>query len=169
MQNFWRNKEYTGDWESIRRMESEDRSIVGNPHRPWSEVYFMNSGNYKLTKEQSDAMYEEVYKPIVDMENDIANNNKELMKLIRSEVSGSLYYGICRYIKDLKESCCHVGQMEYKIVDKPAGKQQEESWSKELRTVWVDQHASGMDGDSFYGDIYIQLDENRFLTVNYSM
>ncbi len=135
--------------------------------KPWSEVFCIQ--NYTMTEDQKKAMYEEVYKPIDDWKQEIIKNNKQIMKEVRSEVSNSLYYGICRYMKDLKEGCYYVNQMQYKIVDKPSGKEQKENWSKDLQSVWVEQWSDGMEGDSWYGDVYIKIGEDKYLTVNYSM
>jgi len=145
----------------------KEQEIKELQQKPWSEVYCIEG--YTMTKEQSDAMYDEVYKPVVEWEKDIAKSNKEIMKQVRSIVSGSLYYGICAYIKELKENSYHIGQMQYKIVEKPKGDKQKESWSKDLQYVWVDQHSDGCEGDSYYGDVYIKVEEDKYLTVNYSM
>lgn len=163
--NNWVINQLTGEWESIRRAIESDP--IGKPYRPWSEVYWIEG--YTLTKEQSDAMYDEVYKPIVEWGEQIQKNNEALMKEIKKEVSGSLYYGICRYLKDLKENSYYVDQMEYKIVDKPQGKYQKEKWSKDLQGLWVEQWSEGMEGDSWAGNVYIQIGKDRYLTVNYSM
>jgi len=135
--------------------------------KPWYDVYCIEG--YTMTQVQQDAMYKEVYQPIVDWEKELAGKNKEIMKQVKNEVSGSLYWGICRYMKDLKENCYQVGQMEYKIVDKPRGDLQKEKWSKELQELWIDQWSEGCSGDSYAGNVYIKVGKNKYLTVNYSM
>lgn len=160
----------TGDWESIRRMESEDRGIIAIPHRPWSQVYFLTEGYNKMTEKQSQDMYDEVYKPIVDAQKEIAKNNKAILKEIKATKSASFYRGLKKYVNELTEGSDHTSDMEYKIVAEKIGDyQKEDGLGKEIKGIWCDQRSVGCEGDSYVGDVYIQMEEGKYFTVNYSM
>lgn len=155
----------THDWESIRR--AIDSNPIRKEYRPWSEVYYIQG--YKMTQEQQDAMHKEVYGPMIEAENQIFRNNKAIMKEVYKQVSRSRYWGICTYIKDLKENCYYTETMMYEIVDKPGGVKQKESWSKDLQELYVDQWSVGCEGDSYEGYVYLPVTENKWLKINYAM
>lgn len=164
--NAYRNNHFTGDWESIRRMESDDRKQVSKASLPWSSVYFLSDGT-ALTEGQRDAMYKEVYKPIMDGQRKIAKNNKKILASIKLFKSPVFYRGLTRYIADLKSSCGHTNDMEYSIVDNHSGKYQQEQWGKEISGVWVEQWATGTEGDSWAGWVYIQIFPGKHLRINF--
>lgn len=164
--NAYRNNHFTGDWESIRRMDSDDRKPVSKASLPWSSVYFLSDGT-KLTKEQSEAMYKEVYKPIVDGQKKIAKNNKKVLASIKLFKSPVFYRGLTKYIADLKSSCSNIEDMAYSIVDNHSGRFQNEKWGTEISGVWVEQWATGTEGDSWAGNVYIQIFPGKHLKINF--
>lgn len=169
MDNQYRNQMFTGDWESIRRMESDERKEIARTHLKWSEVYFLNEGYSGLTEEQSSQMYEEVYKPMDDYEKEIGRSNQRLIKAIRKSKGKTFTKNLQNCLKDLADGCCHTAQMKYELVRQVTGEFQKEPWGREIKGVWVEQWTVGMDGDSFEGYMYVQIDSKRFLKVNYSM
>lgn len=156
----------TGDWESIRR--SVNCSPIANTHRAWHEVYWKDG--YKLTEAQQQEMYNEVYKPIDDWEDDIQRSNKRLFKAIKKVKGRKFCSALSRWLYHLKEECFHKEQMKCELVRKPSGNKQkaEPCYGKHITHEWCDQRV-GYCGDDYYGDMYIQIDDKRYMKVNYSM
>jgi hypothetical protein len=137
------------------------------PH--WSSVYFQEGGYEKMSQAQKDAMYEEVYKPIVDGQKEIARSNKRLLRAIKKVKGETFYRNLKKCLRDLTDCCDHVDDMKYEIVRKPTGTFQKEPYGKEILGKWVDQWSTGTEGDSWAGYEYILIRTGRWLKVNYSM
>lgn len=53
---------------------------------------------------------------------------------------------------------------KFSFVKTPKGNSQDEyTWS--IKKIWVAQYESGDSGDSFYGDIYVKLKDNKYLKM----
>lgn len=109
--------------------------------------------------------YSEFWKQLVEEEKkyDIECDriNKRITKAIAS-VKGEMF------LKNLYEYIEDGGDIkgEWEFCKTPVGKYQEEDWG-EIKGMWIVQHCSNMEGDSFYGTICIQLKENKFLKLNF--
>ena len=135
----------------------------------WSEVYFLEDGHNKMSQSQSDAMYEEVYKPIVDYQKEVARSNVRLLKAIKSVKGIAFHRNLKRCLAELTDGCDHIDDMKYELVRQVTGKFQRQSYGKEIQGTWTDQWATGCEGDSWAGYVYVLITSGRWLKVNYSM
>lgn len=84
------------------------------------------------------------------------------LEQIKQEVSKEMWELIDESISESE------GGSNFRIEDKPQGDFQdcnEPEWFKE----WVDQWAVGESGDSWAGQVYVELKKGRYLVWDYSM
>jgi hypothetical protein len=157
---------HSSEWESLRRAISDN--IISYQEMPWHVVNWKDG--YTLNERQQQEMYNDVYKPIVDWELEIQRSNKRLMKAIKSVRGRKFCSALSRWLHHLKEECYHRGQMKCEIVRQPTGEVQksEPYYGRHITQEWCDQ-SCGYCGDDYYGFMYVQIDEKRYLKVNYSM
>jgi hypothetical protein len=97
---------------------------------------------------------------------DARNNfsNERLLKFISKIRGASFEKNLRMFLDDVGGVC---GRFE--IVRKPMGQFVREKWGP-IGGHWVDQRAAGISGDSFAGEIYIQvtIKKPRFIQFNYS-
>ncbi len=97
--------------------------------------------------------------------NKIVESDGEILKDIESK------FGI-KWIKAIKECMQESEACEYipiKIVNKPRGEKQAESYGA-FKFIYVNQTTNGgYEGDDFAGEVYIPLPDKTFLEFSYSM
>lgn len=102
------------------------------------------------TTQQPDGQYYAEYRE------EISANNTNLINSFGKTAS--------KYFKDLLEFCDVTGKIE--LVDKPDGDKQNESYGM-FKDVHVDQWSTVMEGDSFAGYIYANVN-GQWIKVPYS-
>jgi hypothetical protein len=105
---------------------------------------------------------EEAMKSFIEYEGKIANNNQNLLRIIKELKGEEFHADLCNILEDSDR----IGEMS--IVEKTTGDYQQEDYSH-IAGVWVDQRSVGDSGDSFEGFLYVQLEADKYLRIPYSM
>jgi hypothetical protein len=95
---------------------------------------------------------------------EIEEENRKLLLEIKRSNGKTFYKYVCQIIE---ESEGIDGLAE--IVDKPTGTFQEGYYGRQINGIWVEQWSRGIEGDSWGGYVYIQLDVDKYLKLPYSM
>ncbi|MFN4026453.1 MAG: hypothetical protein ACK4IZ_03305 [Flavobacterium sp.] len=105
-----------------------------------------------------DLCYQEMH------EHDIAVkcNNENLFKVIIRKLGRSFV----RDLKDLNEF--NDSNLGYYIAKKPKGNLQKESDLRVIKEIYVEQWSVGMEGDSFAGNISVEISKNQFIIMPFS-
>jgi hypothetical protein len=106
----------------------------------------------------------EAWREMADYEHEVWRHNQRILRAIKS-VKGKTFY---KYFLEIIKSCDRVKDV-FEIVSEPCGVWTEEKYGRTIGGVWVDQWSVGMEGDSFEGYVWVQLKENKFLKISYSM
>lgn len=119
----------------------------------------------EFTKEEQDELnkimssYDNFMK---EYHNNCNKKNNRILKAIKN-LNGEKFYK--NLLKCMKET--EVGDA-FKIVRKPRGEVQEESYGQ-IKKIWVDQRAVGDSGDSWEGTVSVKIKEGRWLEMPFSM
>ena len=97
-------------------------------------------------------------------EKEICSKNKRLLNAIKS-VKGKTFHK--HLLGIIKESEGLNGLAE--IVPIPQGGYQRENWGRDIKGYWIEQWSVGMEGDSYEGNVYVQIKPNKYLKLPYSM
>ncbi len=105
------------------------------------------------------------WKQLVDYEAEVWRSNERLLKVIK-KVKGPTFH---KHLLSIIKSLDRVDD-KMTIEKEPAGEWQEETdCGRTIKEVWVDQWATGIEGDSWGGYLWVKLKENKFLKIGYSM
>lgn len=169
MDNSYRFQYISGEWESVRRMENDDRQIISRRHSKWSNVYFLNEGYNTLTKEQSDAMYNEVYKPIDDYREEVKANNQKILREIGKVKGKAFLKNLKLFWSDFCEMCSCVENMKMELVSDHGGNETsvDGNYGREIKRQFVEQWSTGLEGDSFAGNVWLKIQDGMYLKFNY--
>lgn len=99
--------------------------------------------------------YNDIFKQEVDWIQEVINCNIKLVNSIGASEED---------IITLLDGCRVTDKM--KMVDKPKGDDQSESHDL-FKSVHILQWSIGLDGDSFEGEIYAEIEENKWLMIPY--
>lgn len=92
------------------------------------------------------------------------DKNKLLLRGIRNQKGYTFY----KHILDIIEESEGIKGLA-EIVNTPTGKFQEEKRGRFIKGIWVEQWSVGMEGDSYNGNVCVELDKNKYLKFSYSM
>jgi len=73
-----------------------------------------------------------------------------------------------KHIKDIIDDSTTTGTRMV-ILREPIGKFQEEKHGREIKGIWIDQWATGMEGDGFAGTICIEIRKGTYLKFDFSI
>ncbi len=113
---------------------------------------------------ENELSMEEGMKAWADYENEICRHNARLLKAVK-KVKGKTFY---KYLSEIIEDSDKItGKME--IVTIPTGEFQKEKYGRQIKGIYVQQWGVGMEGDSWEGNVCVELKPNKFLKFSYSM
>lgn len=117
-----------------------------------------------MDKQREKEMYEAL-NDWHERENQIDVENKRLLEEnIKPNLSKLGYEDLLELLEESEHT------FDYKIVDKPVGKYQEEDVYGGLKGCWVNQTTNGgYAGDEFAGTVCVKLNNNKYFKFNYSM
>jgi len=117
------------------------------------------------TKEEKEKMFEEMAHADRELNKQLEEEHKRDEKVMDS-IKSSFGDNIIKQIEEeMKES---EGGWNLEIVDKPEG--ESEGDLLDGREVWVNQTCNdGYNGDSFAGEVYFKLPNNKWLKWDYEM
>lgn len=96
--------------------------------------------------------------------NEVNQRNHRLLNAIK-KVKGKTFF---KYLMEIiNESDGIRGLAE--IVKVPVGKFQTEKYGRQIKGIWVEQWSVGMEGDSFEGNVCVEIKPNKYLKFSYSM
>lgn len=109
--------------------------------------------------------YEEnAYKQMADWDEEVWRHNDRLLRAIK-KVKGATFH---KYLLEIIRECDRVTD-KMTIEKEPDGDWQEERYGRTIKGIWLDQWSTGTEGDSFSGYVWVQLKENKYLKISYSM
>ena len=114
----------------------------------------MDERDYKAMNEH--------YTEMVRYEEDVSRVNNRIFSVIEKYIGAGFVRDLSRYIEEL--NCCE----PFYFKDEPIGKFQEENESGCITGVWIEQWSTGMEGDSYSGNISIKLKDYKWLIIPYS-
>lgn len=88
-------------------------------------------------------------------------SNERLMKVLERVMGKKWVKGLRELIEDCE--CCGI----YRITRYKRGKPQKESFGP-IKQMWVSQRAVGTEGDSWEGEIWVELTNGRCLELHFS-
>jgi len=92
--------------------------------------------------------------------------NARILRAIKT-VKGKAFV---KHLSALMESCEAVDWANWEILKEPIGSEQSiDEYGREIRKEWVDQRATGTEGDSWEGTICVQIKPNKYLKFHFSM
>ncbi len=94
----------------------------------------------------------------------IHKSNQRLLRAIK-KVKGNTFY---KYLLEIIEQSEGMKGKAI-IVDTPTGKYQDEKYGRQIKGYWVQQWSVGMEGDSFEGNVYVEIKPNKYLKFGYSV
>lgn len=100
----------------------------------------------------------------MEFEREQDRKNLRLLKAIKS-VKGKAFYKHLLEVIEESEGLKGLAQ----IVKEPVGKFQKESYGREIKGIWVQQWAVGDTGDSWEGNVCVQVKPNKYFKFSYSM
>lgn len=105
----------------------------------------------------TEKQWEEAMDALFEYRDEIDTHNSNILLQVNAKASD-----FEKLVEDVKIS----GKME--IVNEPQGYNQDETYES-FQQVYVDQWSVGMSGDTFEGTIYAQLEENKWLSIPFSI
>lgn len=95
----------------------------------------------------------------------VAKYNDRILRTIKT-VKGKAF---CKHLVSLMKDSGAVNWRKWEIVKEPTGeKHVENEYGRYIKTVWVDQWATGTEGDSFDGYLCVELKKGKYLKFYYS-
>lgn len=94
---------------------------------------------------------------------DVRKHNNRILRAVKRTLGMKLRTAIYKTAKEM-EACPYA---KWELVKKPRGDRQSHN-IKPIDHVWVCQRAVGYEGDSWEGEIYIQLKERLWLEIHYT-
>jgi len=118
----------------------------------------------KIIEAESDFEFymKEAYDELADFYAEEESSNNRIFKAIKSQIGEGFLNDLKRLIE---ESEC---KGKFLIVDEPTGKFQKESDFGSIVGLWVTQYSAGIEGDSFFGTIWIKLKDYKYLEMPFS-
>ena len=117
--------------------------------------------NIYLDNKEAEA---KAYQEMADYDKEVWRRNERLLRAIKAVKGKTFYKHLLEIIKSLDRIDGMMG-----VVKEPNGKWQDERYGRTIKGLWVDQWSTGTEGDSFSGNAYVQLKENKYLKIGYSM
>lgn len=117
-----------------------------------------------FTEDELFLLWKEAYDAIDEARAEIKAHNDRLLKVLKKMKGAD-------WIKGLDDLCndCEVSDKMFISRRKP----RKEYWQKEnfgpIKEMWVRQRAVGDSGDSWEGEIWVQIDSRRYLELHYVM
>lgn len=105
-----------------------------------------------------------VWQEIADYDEEVWRHNQRLLRAIKG-VKGKTFH---KYLLEIIKSCDRLRD-KMEIDSQPNGTWNDEKYGRTIKGIWVDQWSVGMEGDSFEGYLWVQLKENKYLKISYSM
>lgn len=106
-----------------------------------------------------------VWEDLAKYEEEVWRHNQRLLRAVK-KVKGRTFH---KYLLSIIESCDRVKD-KLEIDKEPNGDWQKETdCGRTIKEVWVDQWATGTEGDSWDGYLWVQLKANKYLKISYSM
>jgi len=123
-------------------------------------------GAQEIKEEQQESDFEfymkEAYAEMAELDAETDRINNRIFKAIENQIGKG-------FLKDLKEliedSECND---MFSIVDEPGGKFQEQTDFGCITGLWFTQFSAGIEGDSFYGTIWVKLKNWKYLEMPFS-
>lgn len=106
----------------------------------------------------------DAYRQVAEWEAEVWRHNQRLLRAIKKVKGGTFH----KYLIEIIKSCDRVIDKMW-IENEPIGNWQEERYGRTIKGIWLDQWNTGTEGDSFSGYVWVQLKENKFLKISYSM
>lgn len=105
-------------------------------------------------------------KSYFDAVTEIAKKNTRILRAIKT-VKGKTF---CRHLTEFIKDREAVDYAQWEIISEPEGVDQEVSeYGREIKKEWVQQWATGTEGDTWDGIICVKIKANKYLKFHYSM
>jgi hypothetical protein len=119
-----------------------------------------------FSKEEKKKMDDEYHHAMDQYHNEVNRVNDRIFHAIKSVKGRKFFNDINKFMVAQGKDGIDTGGA-YALVRKPKGKYQDEDW-RSFKGIWCDQWSTGMEGDSWSGNMYIQLKKNMWLEIGYS-
>lgn len=97
---------------------------------------------------------------------EVDRHNERLLRAIKSLRGKTFYKHLKSFILDSEPAEHH----KWEIVKEPQGKERTENeYGRSIRKYWSWQVSQGMEGDSWWGAIYIEIKNGKYLKYHFSM
>jgi hypothetical protein len=113
-------------------------------------------------KEENDLMWADYSREMNRYYTNCQRVNNRILKVIRNQLGVEFENAIIECAKET-EACG-----EFRLVKELSGDLQKEDYGS-FKYIWVDQRAYGDAGDSWQGEVFVQLKNGLFLEIGYSM
>jgi len=107
-------------------------------------------------------IYAEAFADMDRARKEVHKHNNRILRAVKRALGMKLRTAIYKTAKEM-EACPYA---KWELVKKPRGDRQSHN-IKPIDHVWVSQRAVGYEGDSWEGEIYIQLKERLWLEMHY--
>lgn len=114
-----------------------------------------------IPEEDFNRMMDEYTNGMREYHQEIERKNNPILEAIKEEKGQDWYNELCQLIEESQVSGL------FEIMKIPYGEKQPSS--DLIEWEWVDQRSVGDSGDSFEGHIIVQIGENRYLKMPFSM
>lgn len=145
----------------------------------WHLIGFSNMYEYKLKEEpnypvgkmaddylDNEIKMEQGMKEYHDFISETKRYNERILKAVKSVKGKAFYKNILIFIED-RQPCDY---SRFEIVKEPTGEEQSLSeYGRSIKKEWVEQWSVGDSGDSWNGNICVELKPNKYLKFAYSM
>lgn len=120
------------------------------------------SSSFSSEEEYDEYLMDMYYQEMHEHDMAVKWNNENLFKVIIKKRGRA-------FAKDLKDLNEHNdSNIGYYIRKKPLGKLQKESDLRVIKEIYVEQWNVGIEGDSFAGNISVEVDKNQFIIMPFS-
>ena len=120
------------------------------------------SGSFSYEEDYDMYLMDLAYAPIIEYEAKRKIKHENMFKVIK-KLRGKAFVQDLKYLNEYNDSNC-----EFYISKKPLGKPQKETDCRIIKEIYVEQWNTGMESDSYAGNISVEIKKGQFIVMPFS-
>jgi hypothetical protein len=120
------------------------------------------SGSFSSEEDYDMYLMDLAYAPMIEYEAKRQIKHENMFKVIK-KLRGKAFVKDLKYLNEYNDSNC-----EFYISNKPLGKPQKETDCRIIKEIYVEQWNTGMESDSYAGNVSVEIRKGQFIVMPFS-
>jgi hypothetical protein len=120
------------------------------------------SGSFSSEEDYDMYLMDLAYAPMIEYEAKRQIKHENMFKVIK-KLRGKAFVQDLKYLNEYNDSNC-----EFYISKKPLGKLQKETDCRVIKEIYVEQWNTGMESDSYAGNVSVEIRKGQFIVMPFS-